>query len=111
MLVQRWKDAETEQMSSTVSRQVLHGEKITMARLELKKGCIVPRHQHPNEQISTILAGSLLFHLEGKEVNLQAGESLLIPGNVPHSAEAMEDCVAVDVFSPLPPDLVHRARP
>ncbi len=96
-----------ESLSPTISRQVVHGEKITIARLVLKKGAVVPEHAHHNEQVSTILAGSLLFHLEGQNINLLAGESLIIPPNVPHSAEALEDCEALDVFTPLRDDWIR----
>lgn len=96
-----------EVLSPTVSRQVVHGEKITMARLLLKKGAFVPEHSHHNEQISTMLDGSLLFHIGGADINLKKGESLVIPPNVPHSAEALEDCEALDVFAPLRDDWIR----
>ncbi|MBI4906411.1 MAG: cupin domain-containing protein [Acidobacteria bacterium] len=107
MQVQRWKETEVETLSPTVSRQVIHGEKITMARLVLKKGASVPEHAHHNEQISTMLEGSLFFRIGGKELTLAEGESVVIPANVPHSAEAMEDCVALDVFAPLREDWIR----
>ena len=47
------------------------------------------------------------FVLGGKEVILSAGETLQIPPNVPHSAEALEDAVAVDVFSPPREDWIR----
>src|SRR5215831_17370536 len=107
MLVQRWNETESEQLSPTISRQVVHGEQITIAKIVLKKGAFVPEHSHHNEQISTILEGSLLFRMEGKEINLQQGESLVIAPHVPHSAEALEDCVALDVFAPLRDDWIR----
>jgi quercetin dioxygenase-like cupin family protein len=75
-----------------------------LARIELKKGCVVPRHQHANEQISYITQGALRFLL-GDEANpvekiVREGEILVIPGNVPHSAEALEDTVDFDLFAP-----------
>ena len=78
------------------------------ARLELKKGCVVPRHQHHNEQISYITQGALRFLLgeEGASVEkiVREGEILIIPGNVPHSAEALEDTLNLDVFTPVRED-------
>ena len=75
-----------------------------LARLELQKGCKVPLHSHANEQISFIASGALLFRLgdgDGAEEKLvSAGEVLVIPGGLPHSAEAMEDTVDFDVFAP-----------
>jgi len=74
-----------------------------IAHVYLKKGCIVPSHFHKNEQLTYILEGALLFRL-GKdrslEVTVSAGEVLHIPSNFPHEAEALEDTLDVDVFSP-----------
>ncbi len=98
---------EVETLSPTTSRQVVHGEKITMARLVLKKGAVVPTHSHHNEQISTMLEGSLRFHIGDEEILLGEGESVVIPPHVPHSVEALEDCVALDVFAPLRDDWIR----
>ncbi len=73
---------------------------MTIARFEIRKGAAVPEHSHPNEQIATIQSGSVRFTVGGETVILRAGESLSIPPNVPHSAEALEDSTAVETFSP-----------
>jgi quercetin dioxygenase-like cupin family protein len=44
--------------------------------------------------------GRLRFMIDGNEVVLKPGEVLRIPPHVPHSAEALDDCVATDLFSP-----------
>jgi len=103
----QWSGIPVEQMSPLVSRQVIHGDGITLARLVLKKGAVVPLHSHINEQISTIESGSLRFEVDGKEITVKAGETLVIPPNVPHLAEAHEDCTATDIFSPLREDWIR----
>ena len=45
-----WKSVNREAMSPLLTRQHLSCEKMTLARVELKKGCYVPSHQHENEQ-------------------------------------------------------------
>ncbi len=104
MQVYDWDTLEKEQMSTTFARQVIHADTLTVARVFLKKGCTVPEHSHHNEQVSMIEQGSLRFVLDGKEQLVKAGQVLRIPPNVPHSAEAPEDCVAVDIFSPVRED-------
>ena len=99
-----WETLEKEELSSTFARQVIHADTLTVARVFLKKGCKVPEHSHHNEQISIIEKGSLRFVLDGKEQLVKAGQILRIPAHVPHSAEAPEDCVGVDVFSPVRED-------
>jgi quercetin dioxygenase-like cupin family protein len=103
----QWAGIPVESMSTLISRQVIHTETITIARLILRQGAIVPLHAHINEQISTIDSGSLHFVVDGREIVVKAGESLVIPPNVPHSAEAREDCTATDVFSPVREDWVR----
>jgi quercetin dioxygenase-like cupin family protein len=69
----------------------------------LKKGCVVPQHRHDNEQITYVLEGALRLRLgeDGAQVvDVRAGEVLCIPPNLPHSAEALEDTLDVDVFDP-----------
>ncbi len=107
MRVQRWKQEPVEQMNALIARQVIHGVNITMARLVMSKGALVPLHNHVNEQITTVLEGKLLFLLGGQPQTLDAGESLVIPPNVPHSVEALEDSVALDVFAPLREDWIR----
>ena len=107
MHVHRWNAVEKEQITPKLGRQMIHGETMTIARLEMKQGSFVPEHSHHNEQITTIEKGRLKFVFGGKEVVIAAGESLQIPPHLPHSAEALEDSVAVDVFSPPREDWIR----
>jgi quercetin dioxygenase-like cupin family protein len=96
----RLADMPTEHLNPLLDRQFVAGEKSMLARLILRTGCVVPLHSHENEQITYILEGALKFFVEGKEVIVSAGEILVIPAHVPHSAEALEDTVDLDVFCP-----------
>lgn len=103
-----WSQLVTEKLSPVLSRRMLTAGNITMAQLEMKKGAIVPRHEHPNEQISCVMRGSLLFWLGEKAgsdedrdaITVAAGEVLAIPGHVPHRVRAVEDSMAMDIFNP-----------
>ena len=99
----RWEDMPKERVTDLLERRLITGERMMLAHVYLKKGCIVPRHSHENEQITYILEGALRFWIgeEGEqEVVVRAGEVLTIPSNVVHKAEALEDTLDVDVFSP-----------
>lgn len=102
-----WNQVEKEQMSPVLVRQVIHGDNITVARLYLRKGCSVPEHSHHNEQISMIEQGALKFVIGGVEKVVKTGEVMRIPPHVPHSAEALEDSIAVDLFSPVREDWIR----
>jgi len=74
-----------------------------LAHVYLKKGCVVPKHSHMNEQLTYILEGALRFLVGddgAEEIVVRAGEVLPLPGNVPHEALALEDTLDVDVFCP-----------
>ena len=99
----RWEEMPKERVTDQLSRRLVTGERVMLAHVYLEKGCIVPRHSHENEQITYILEGALRFWIgedESEEVVVRAGEVLHIPSNLPHKAEALEDTLDVDVFSP-----------
>lgn len=98
-----WEDMPRERVTDALSRRLITGERMMLAQVYLDKGCIVPRHSHENEQLTYILEGSLRFWIgeDGEEeLVVRAGQVLHIPSNVPHMAEALEDTLDVDVFSP-----------
>jgi quercetin dioxygenase-like cupin family protein len=99
----RWDSMKKERVSDMLERRLITGERMMLAHVYLKKGCIVPKHSHENEQLTYILEGALKFSIGedgSKEITVSAGEVLLIPSNVPHKAEALEETLDVDVFSP-----------
>jgi quercetin dioxygenase-like cupin family protein len=89
-----------EKLSDKISRRYVYGEKAMLVRFELKKGAIIPKHHHHNEQITYIVKGAVVVTIEDKEHHVKAGEVLIIPPNVPHQFEALEDTIDIDVFSP-----------
>ena len=103
-----WKTMEVEKLNDKLSRQMISGENATISQLLMKQGAVVPRHSHLNEQYSWILSGALKFVFDDREIVVSAGEVLLIPANVPHSAVAMEDTVDVDVFAPRREDWIRK---
>lgn len=96
----RWAEIEPEQMSPLLTRQFLTGAKAMVSRIMLKEGCVVPEHSHPNEQISMIVTGRMEFVVSGVAQVVGPGEVLVIPGDAPHSARALEDTENLDFFAP-----------
>jgi quercetin dioxygenase-like cupin family protein len=97
----RWNDLPRERVTDDIDRRIVTGERMMLAHVYLKKGAIVPRHSHVNEQLTYILEGALRFTIgDGEQLTVRAGEVLVIPSNLPHEAEALEDTLDVDVFSP-----------
>jgi quercetin dioxygenase-like cupin family protein len=104
----KWDDIEVEALSPTIGRQMVVGTNVMVARVLIKKGGIVPRHSHHNEQVTYILEGALKFIMDDREVVVSAGEVLCIPPHVPHEAIALEDTVDLDIFNPPRQDWINK---
>ena len=102
-----WALVEEEQLNPLLGRKVIHGRNMTVARIRLQKYAVVPLHSHPNEQITMLERGALRFVIAGTEKILRAGEVLEIPPDEPHLVEALEDSLAVDLFSPAREDWIR----
>jgi quercetin dioxygenase-like cupin family protein len=96
----RWAEIDPEPMNPLLTRQFVSGTNGMAARILLKQGCLVPEHSHPNEQIALILSGALEFTVQGEKIVVRAGELIVLPPNVPHSALALEDTEDIDFFAP-----------
>ena len=103
-----WANVLSEQMNPLFTRQYVTGEQAMLARIVLKQGCVVPMHQHPNEQISLVVSGSMEFVVSGQSQIVRAGDILVIPSGVPHSATALEDFEGLDVFAPPRQDWIDK---
>lgn len=103
-----WNAIELEDLNPLLQRHFVVGKNIMLARVLLKKGCIVPEHSHHNEQLTYILDGALKFWIDGKVIVVRAGEVLTIPSHMPHKAEALEDTVDLDVFNPPRADWINK---
>jgi unsaturated pyranuronate lyase len=102
----RWSDVPAEQITPAISRRFISGDRVTVARFELKKGGVVPMHTHENEQVTFVISGALKFTIDGREEVVKSGEVLQIPGALPHEVEVVEDTLVVDVFSPVRQDWI-----
>jgi quercetin dioxygenase-like cupin family protein len=103
-----WDSVELEDLNPLLQRHFVVGQNVMVARVLLKKGCIVPEHSHHNEQITYILEGALKFWIDGKELVVNAGEVLTIPPHMPHKAEAVVDTVDLDIFNPPREDWINK---
>lgn len=83
---------------------LVHGDKTLMAKFTLAKGSAIPTHSHPHEQTGIMISGKLRFTVDGEIMDVKPGDSWCLPGKVEHSAEALEDTVVVEVFSPVRED-------
>jgi len=104
----RWADGPIEDLTDEIRRTYLTGKRVTVARFELKRGGMVPRHAHANEQVSCVLTGALKFRFDDQDVVVGPAELVQIPGGLPHEVEVLEDTVVIDVFSPVRQDWIDK---
>ena len=100
MLVHRSSATPVEMLPGVVRRTLTEGERMMLIEVTLAQGAVVPSHTHPHEQIGYLASGRLLFEVGDERRELSAGDSWLVPSNVPHEVTALEPSVAIDVFSP-----------
>ena len=102
----RWTELESDVPMERLSRRRIFGERVMLSHVRLERGCFVPTHQHENEQFACLLSGRMRFLIgepggvDAKELVLETGQVLHLPSFVFHAAEALEDSLVLDVFSP-----------
>jgi quercetin dioxygenase-like cupin family protein len=85
-------------------KTLAHGVQTHLTEVHFVKGAIIPIHKHLHEQTGRMISGTLRFTIDNDVFDAHAGDGWNIPSNVPHSAEALEDAVVVEVFSPVRED-------
>jgi quercetin dioxygenase-like cupin family protein len=103
----RWDEIALEKVTEMISRKIITGEREMVTQIYLKRGAIVPMHDHESEQMTYVLSGALKFFVGGEEIIVREGEVLHIPSSVPHQAEALDDTFEMDVFSPIRQDWLN----
>ena len=100
----RWDELALEKVTEMISRKIITGEREMLAQIYLKKGAVVPMHNHESEQMTYVLQGALKFLIAGEEITVREGEVLHIPSWIAHQAEALDDTFELDLFSPIRQD-------
>ena len=81
--------------------KMVHVENMSIAHLQIDAGHEIPLHQHPHEQVTNVLSGELEMTVDGETRICKAGDVVMIPSNVLHSAKSITDCWVIDVFQPV----------
>jgi quercetin dioxygenase-like cupin family protein len=100
MLVTRDATTPVEMFPGVIRRTLTEGDRTMLCEVELRAGAVVPLHTHPHEQIGYLSRGRVLFRIGDEERELRQGDSWCVPGDVPHVVTALEDSIAIDIFSP-----------
>jgi quercetin dioxygenase-like cupin family protein len=83
------------------------GEKMLFSEFRMEKGSRLPLHSHPQEQTGRLLQGKILLSIGNEKSEILPGDCWVVPGNVEHEAEVMEEAIAIEVFSPVREDYLR----
>ena len=100
MQTYKWDTVAVERLTDSIRRRMIVGTKEMLVRWEFDKGAIAARHSHPHEQIVVMVQGKLRLKVGDAETVMGRDDIVVIPPNMPHEAEALEDTVVIDIFSP-----------
>ena len=104
-MIVNYASAKVSEPAPGVTRKILaYSPKLMLIEHSLDKGSTLPEHRHPHEQLGYMISGALLLEIEGREFKTVAGDSFVIPGDVPHKVTALENSVVLDVFTPARED-------
>lgn len=93
-----------EMIAGVWLKSLVHGEKTHLTEVRFVKGAVVPEHRHPHEQTGYLISGSLRFFGKGEDTVVGPGDCWNFASDTPHGAEALEDSVVIEVFSPIRED-------
>lgn len=102
----RWDEIALEKITEMISRKIVRGSRLMLAHVYLKRGALVPAHHHDSEQMTYVLQGALRVRVDDSEFTVREGEVIHVPPGALHQAEALDDTLELDVFSPGRPDWV-----
>ena len=96
-----WDGREFTEMRPRIHGATIVADDLTITMYRYGAGSEWEEHRHPEDQLTIVLAGRILFRSGGEELRLGPGEQVLIPGGVPHSATAgPADVVTLNVWPP-----------
>ena len=103
-----WSEIPAEAIGGLIERRYFNGERMTVARLDLKRTAGTRTHTHEAEELLCVLSGALKVTVEGDETIVRGGELIQTRGGVPHAIEALEDTTVLAVFTPIRQDWIEK---
>jgi quercetin dioxygenase-like cupin family protein len=84
--------------------RLIHSDRVTHSWVDVDAGATFPEHQHPHEQIVTVLEGELELVVDGVTHRLKRGVVFVIPPHARHSGRGITTCKVLDAFAPVRDD-------
>ena len=97
-----WNDLDCEEVYPGITRQIVNGARQTIVRYLYQPGSVFPVHSHPQEQVTVVISGTIVFTVAGQELMLTGGHVAVIPAGVEHCASVV-GAESVETFNALSP--------
>ena len=98
-------DLPATEMLPGVLRRAVYLDDLMITFFDFAPAAVVPRHQHPHQQITWVISGAMEFELDGELRVLNAGDGVLIAPDTPHGAVILDaPCQALDAWHPVRED-------
>jgi quercetin dioxygenase-like cupin family protein len=102
-----WAEHEFTEVRPNIFGATVHTPQLTVTLYRYGGGSSWEEHQHPQDQITTVLEGVVDFVVDGRPVRLEPGQVAALPGGTSHSATVPAGgAVTLNVFThrEAPPD-------
>jgi quercetin dioxygenase-like cupin family protein len=85
-------------------KTLVYGENTLLSEFRMEANSVLSQHSHYHEQAGYLVEGKIKLTIGRQTFEAGPGDSWCIPGNTDHSAEILENSLAIEVFSPLRED-------
>ena len=90
-----------------VTRRILsYDENLMSVEVSFETGAVGAEHTHPHTQCSYVLSGKFSYSVEGESVELNSGDSIVVPSGLRHGTVCLEKGVLLDIFTPMRADFL-----
>ena len=100
-------DVPLKDLGGGVSRRVLaYQDGLMIVEVNFEKGSVGTVHTHPHLQNTYVKSGKFRFTIDGKDVEVAAGDTIAFPADIPHGTLCLEAGTLLDIFAPMREDFV-----
>ena len=100
-IVRHHGDTVLQDLGGGNTRRILAwNEQLMAVEVGFDRGTVGAVHTHPHTQCSYVLSGRFSYTVEGEETILAQGDSIVVPGGLPHGTVCLAQGALLDVFTP-----------
>lgn len=100
------KKLKAKSLAKGVEIRPIPGENMTMVFYTMEAGAVIPEHSHPNEQMGTVLEGTIDLRIGEERTIVNVGDAYHVPPNMVHSGESQTPAEVLEVFHPPREDML-----